>query len=53
MIDASLVEKPFRPGSCDGKREAVDGDAALTARKGSRARIMATRSISGSIMVAG
>lgn len=36
MIDASLVETPFRPGSCDGEREAVDGDAALTARKGRR-----------------
>lgn len=36
MIDASLVETPFRPGSSDGEREAVDGDAALTARKGRR-----------------
>jgi IS5 family transposase len=34
MIDASLVETPFRPGSSDGEREAVDEDAALTARKG-------------------
>lgn len=34
MIDASLVETPFRPGSPDGDREAVDGDAAVTARKG-------------------
>ncbi len=34
MIDASLVETPFRPGSSDGEREAVDGDARLTARKG-------------------
>ena len=34
MIDASLVESPFRPGSSDGERGAVDGDAALTARKG-------------------
>lgn len=34
MIDASLVESPFRPGSSDGGREAVDGDAAITARKG-------------------
>src|SRR6201996_1765715 len=29
MIDASLVETPFRPGSDDGEREAVDGDARL------------------------
>jgi IS5 family transposase len=36
MIDASLVETPFRPGSPDGEREAVDGDATLTARKGKR-----------------
>lgn len=36
MIDASLVETPFRPGSADGAREAVDKDAALTARKGKR-----------------
>lgn len=34
MIDASLVETPFRPGSPDGTREAVDEDAANTARKG-------------------
>jgi IS5 family transposase len=34
MIDASLVETPFRPGSAGGARAAVDGDAALTARKG-------------------
>ena len=34
MIDASLVESPFRPGSPDGGREAVDGDATITARKG-------------------
>jgi len=34
MIDASLVETPFRPGSSDGDREPVDGDATLTARKG-------------------
>jgi transposase, IS5 family len=34
MIDASLVETPHRPGSTDGDREAVDPDAALTARKG-------------------
>lgn len=34
MIDASLVETPFRPGSSGGEREAVDGDAAVTARKG-------------------
>ena len=36
MIDASLIETPFRPGSCDGTRAAVDADAALTARKGKR-----------------
>jgi IS5 family transposase len=36
MIDASLVETPFRPGSSDGDREPVDTDAALTARKGRR-----------------
>jgi IS5 family transposase len=36
MIDASLVETPFRPGSPDGAREPVDPDAALTARKGRR-----------------
>lgn len=36
MIDASLVETPFRPGSDDGEREPVDPDAALTARKGRR-----------------
>jgi transposase, IS5 family len=34
MVDASLVETPFRPPSEDGEREAVDEDAALTARKG-------------------
>ena len=34
MIDASLVETPFRPGAPDGERPAVDADAALTARKG-------------------
>lgn len=34
MIDASLVETPFRPGSPAGDRLAVDADAALTARKG-------------------
>ena len=34
MIDASLVATPYRPGSVDGEREAVDPDAALTARKG-------------------
>jgi len=34
MIDASLIETPHRPGSADGSRPAVDGDAALTARKG-------------------
>lgn len=33
MIDASLVETPFRPGSFGGGREAVDGDAAFTAKK--------------------
>lgn len=36
MIDASLVETPFRPGSPEGGREPVDGDAAMTARKGKR-----------------
>ncbi|MEQ1890896.1 MAG: IS5 family transposase [Alphaproteobacteria bacterium] len=36
MIDASLIETPYRPGSADGTREAVDRDAALTARKGKR-----------------
>ena len=36
MIDASLVATPHRPGSSDGEREAVDPDAALTARKGRR-----------------
>ncbi|HEU5018176.1 MAG TPA: IS5 family transposase [Pseudolabrys sp.] len=36
MIDASLVATPYRPASADGKREAVDPDAALTARKGKR-----------------
>lgn len=34
MIDASLVETPFRPGSDDGARAPVDADAALTSRKG-------------------
>ena len=34
MIDASLIETPFRPGSVDGTREPVDPDAAMTARKG-------------------
>lgn len=36
MIDASLVETPFRPGSPNGGREAVDGDAAVTVRQGKR-----------------
>lgn len=36
MIDASLVETPFRPGSSDGTRAPVDPDAAMTARKGRR-----------------
>ena len=36
MIDASLVETPHRPAAADGSREAVDKDAALTARKGQR-----------------
>jgi len=36
MIDASLVETPFRPGAPDGDREPVDADAAQTARKGKR-----------------
>lgn len=36
MIDASLVETRHRPGSAGGGREAVDPDAALTARKGKR-----------------
>lgn len=36
MIDASLVETPYRPGSSDGGRTAVDADAATTARKGRR-----------------
>lgn len=36
MIDASLVETPFRPGAPDGGREPVDADAAQTARKGKR-----------------
>lgn len=36
MIDASLVETPFRPGSSDGSRQPVDPDAKLTARKGRR-----------------
>lgn len=34
MIDASLIETPFRPGSRDGKRRPVDPDAANTARAG-------------------
>jgi IS5 family transposase len=34
MVDASLVETPHRPASEDGDRQAVDPDAALTARKG-------------------
>ena len=34
MIDASLVETPHRPAAPAGGRPAVDGDAALTARKG-------------------
>jgi IS5 family transposase len=34
MVDASLVATPHRPGSADGERQAVDPDAALTARKG-------------------
>jgi len=34
MIDASLIETPYRPGSADGERPPVDPDAALTARKG-------------------
>jgi IS5 family transposase len=36
MIDASLVETPHRPPPRDGGREAVDPDAATTARKGKR-----------------
>lgn len=36
MIDASLVETRFRPGSSKGDREPVDRDAAVTARKGKR-----------------
>ena len=36
MVDASLVETPFRPASADGAREAVDPEAGLTARKGKR-----------------
>lgn len=36
MVDASLVETPFRPGSSDGSRQPVDPDAAVTARKGRR-----------------
>ena len=36
MIDASLIETPYRPGSSDGTRAPVDPDAALTARKGKR-----------------
>ena len=34
MIDASLVETPFRPSSADGSREAVDEDAAVSAYQG-------------------
>lgn len=34
MVDASLMETPFRPPSRDGKRPAADPDAAMTARKG-------------------
>ena len=34
MIDASLIDTPYRPASIGGEREAVDPDAALTARKG-------------------
>ena len=34
MIDASLIETPFRPGSGDGTRAPVDPDAANTARAG-------------------
>lgn len=37
MIDASLIETPFRPGSGDGKRRPVDPDAANITRAG-RAR---------------
>ena len=33
MVDASLVATPHRPGA-EGSREAVDPDAAMTARKG-------------------
>ena len=36
MIDASLVETPFRPSSFGGGRKAVDGDAAFTAKKQGR-----------------
>jgi len=36
MIDASLVESPFRPPSPGGRRAAVDPDAATTAREGRR-----------------
>lgn len=36
MVDASLVETPFRPQSKDGERPAVDADAAMTAREGRR-----------------
>jgi len=36
MIDASLIETPFRPPSRDDSRACVDADAALTARKGKR-----------------
>lgn len=36
MIDASLVATPFRPGSPDGERKAIDEEARLTARKGKR-----------------
>lgn len=38
MIDASLVESGFRPGSRDGEREAVDSDAAIAARQGKPGR---------------
>lgn len=36
MIDASLVETPFRPAGVASERAAVDPDAALTARKDRR-----------------
>ncbi len=36
MIDASLIATPHRPGSGEGERQAVDKDAATTARKGVR-----------------